>query len=64
MLDVLLLAGLTAAILFLIRNNWVYAVRINELNKGLWHYKQLETYNAMLFKFWIWNVEKFKTNHR
>ena len=46
----------------LIRNEWVYN-RMGELNRfeGKVHLiKQYASYDKMMLKFWIWNVEKFK----
>lgn len=61
-----LIAVLLACAFMLRRNEWVCDVRIQELRKmpverGLHEHDRLPSYDEMLFKFWIWDVEKFKT---
>ena len=41
------------------RNYWVLEVRIHLLKTDFQKFKKLPCYETMLFKFWIWNVEKF-----
>lgn len=50
---------------FLHRNNWVLKNRINCLAKeGHDEYNKLPTYMKMFFKFWIWDIDKFKINNK
>lgn len=44
----------------LVRNHWVYSVRSSALNKSLGEYYKLTSYDNMLWRFWIWDVEQFK----
>lgn len=46
-------------ILALFRNDWVYSERTKLIYLDFDKYKKLEDYNTMLFRFWIWNIEKF-----
>ena len=43
------------------RNYWVCRERNRVvMEEGLEEYYKLPSYNTMVFKFWIWDVEKFK----
>jgi len=56
--------------LMFIRNEWVYKQRTAELNKCIpgdptWQefydkYNALPSYDKMLFRFWIWDIERFR----
>jgi hypothetical protein len=64
---VLSLLGTAASILLLLRNKWVYKVRLGQLNgtaEGMSEYMKLPSYLYMVLHFWIWNVEKFKQNNK
>jgi hypothetical protein len=66
MIITLYLIILTLSILLLIRNKWVSKSRMNVLKNddielGLIEYTRLQSYDEMIYKFWIWDVEKFKT---
>jgi len=43
----------------LYRNNWVYKNRIALIKQDLGTYNKLESYYQMVFKFWIWDINKF-----
>jgi hypothetical protein len=50
------------ALVLKLRNYWVFN-RQNELNRfenGVHITKLYASYDTMLVKFWIWNVEKFR----
>jgi len=47
------------ALFMLHRNNWVYCKRIAMIDKDFETYKKLESYNLMMLKFWIWDINKF-----
>lgn len=56
-----------AAMLFMVRTTWVYRVRMRVLknpdrtsSERLDDYDLLPSYDAMVARFWIWDVEKFK----
>ena len=43
----------------LIRNRWVYKKRIKVLHHmGLKTHDLLPSYNTMMLKFWIWDINK------
>ena len=46
--------------LFAYRNEWVYARRVEALDKGLKEYDKLLSYDEMLNLWWIWEIEKLK----
>ena len=53
------------ALFLMFRNNWVYEKRIDIILKSpvAKHrdiIKQYKSYNEMLFRFWIWNIEKLR----
>lgn len=63
----ILIFVLISSIIFLFRNEWVMKHRLeillnknNTLKESLDEFKTLASYNEMLYKFWIWDVEKFK----
>ena len=58
----LALFTIIATIFMLFRNKWVFNQRIATLNTDMKEYGKLAEYNTMLFKFWIWDIEKFKEN--
>lgn len=43
------------------RSNWVFSQRAKILNRNLKEYETLVDFNTMMRKFWIWDIEKFKT---
>jgi len=45
-------------LLLTFRNNWVYHACIKAIGEGF--YDELPSYEAMMWKFWIWNVERFR----
>lgn len=56
--------GLIGCVLTMIRNNWVFSERMRILNQmpvalGLHDYHRLPSYETMMMKFWIWDVNKF-----
>jgi len=46
-------------ILAIFRNDWVYSERTKLIYSDFDKYKKLEDYNTILFRFWVWNIEKF-----
>jgi len=42
-----------------IRNNWVYKNRIKLIDDDWEAYKKLPSYDQMMFKFWVWDINKF-----
>lgn len=61
MITILTIYALVACsiLFFQIRNNWVFKTRKNMIDDDFQKYKTLVDYNTMLFRFWIWDVEKF-----
>lgn len=59
---VFLFAALLFNLFILFRNEWVYKKRMEILRgeNGTKEHDKLVDYNTMVWKFWIWNVEKFK----
>lgn len=49
----------TALGFFLLRNEWVYKKRLECIDDGTYHL--LPDYDTMFHKFWIWDIEKFKS---
>ncbi len=60
-------------VLLLFRNEWVLRQRIAMLNKcipgsGFYdeqrakYYDNLLTYNQMLLRFWVWDIERLRAN--
>lgn len=45
--------------MFVLRNQWVFRERIRLLHEDIWLYLQLPSYDYMMNRFWIWDVEKF-----
>ena len=54
---------LLLALGLLIRNNWVFARRteLNRFEGGVHVIDSYVDYDTMLLRFWVWDVEKFKT---
>lgn len=50
------------SIVMLIRNHWGYKklMRLNRFENGIHIIKQYSDYDQIFFKFWIWDIEKFK----
>ena len=42
-----------------IRNIWVYKNRIKLIGDNWEAYKKLPSYDQMVFKFWVWDINKF-----
>ncbi len=42
-----------------IRNQWVYNTCVDMIDEDYEKYKLLPSYNYMLYRFWIWDVEVF-----
>ena len=49
------------------RNSWVYKVRMSVLNNPslniglqLYEYNRLMSYKTMFWRWWVWDIEKFK----
>ncbi len=55
-------AAFVVAIFMGVRNNWVYLrqMELNRFENGRHIIKEYASYNEMMFKFWIWDVEKFR----
>jgi len=55
------LAFLTVCIIFflLFRNDWVYRKRVYLIFNNPDAYDKLPEYSTMIFKFWIWDINKF-----
>ena len=43
----------------LIRNDWVYRVRIRMIDTDYELYKKMPSYDYMMHRFWVWDVNKF-----
>lgn len=53
--------GILGCVFFLIRNEWVYKQRIGFLDRrDLEGFDGLQSYDSMYYKFWIWDIDKFK----
>lgn len=55
---------LVSVILFIavfieIRNNWVYKNRIKLIDDDWKAYQKLPSYDQMMLRFWVWNINKF-----
>jgi hypothetical protein len=48
--------------LVMIRNRWVYSVRMRLLINDYATYKQLQSYKYMMFYFWVWDINEFIEN--
>lgn len=44
---------------FLLRNEWVCSTRLLVLHQDRASYTKLPDYDTMLYKFWVWDVNKF-----
>ena len=51
--------SISLGILALIRNQWVYAKRIDVLHRSSEAFYSLPTYNQMMVRFWVWNIDRF-----
>jgi hypothetical protein len=51
------------SIAILVRNEWVFErrVELNRFEDGVHVIRQYADYNTMLLRFWVWDIEKFKT---
>lgn len=59
------IVGFAYGVFMLIRNAWVYKVRTRCLHASKWNgfshepYNRLPSYEAMMRRFWIWDINKF-----
>lgn len=57
---ILLIEALLFAVFIVIRNEWVFKQR-----QALWNnaqeYNKLPSYHTMVWTFWIWDVNKYKS---
>ena len=62
MITILIMVLVVCVVIFMeYRNDWVCSERKRVvMEEGLEEYYKLPSYNTMVFKFWIWDVEKFK----
>ncbi len=51
--------ALIASPFMLIRNEWVLKKRLEAIDIGMDYYEKLESYDTCLYKFWIWDFDKF-----
>jgi len=65
-LGVLAALSFSAFFIITIRNGWVYRVRTQMLRESVWThegvfepYSRLASYDAMMWRFWVWDVSKF-----
>ncbi len=42
------------------RNNWVHKTRMKIAREDIREYAELIDYNSMLWKFWVFDIEKLK----
>lgn len=54
----ILLGIFSIAGFFLLRNNWVYKKSNECIDNGT--HNLLPDYDAMMYRFWVWDIEKFK----
>ena len=54
------LFALFCAVFLMFRNTWVLVERVEQAYKNQAEYDKLCSYTCMLFKFWVWDIEKFK----
>lgn len=59
MLSLFLVIFLFIPVFIWIRNVWVYKNRIKLLRDDYETYQKLPSYHQMMFKFWVWNINKF-----
>jgi hypothetical protein len=48
-----------ATLFFAYRNHWVYKTRIAAIYDDEIDYDELPSYDFMMKKFWVWNIEEF-----
>lgn len=53
------LSGIAWSSFMLFRNKWVFKARTEILKRGFEAYETLPSYEFMLSRWWIWDVEKF-----
>ncbi len=58
LLEIILIAYLVFGIYMIIRNDWVYEQKIKLIDEG--KDKNYLSYDEMLKKFWVWDVEKLR----
>lgn len=51
--------SLACALFMLQRNEWVYRVRSKMIDEDWATYQRLPTYDAMMSRFWVWDVRAF-----
>jgi hypothetical protein len=64
MIEIILYIILTCCFLMMIRNLWVYKIRMRLIDEDFELYRSLPSYDAMLIKFWIWDVNHFVRRSR
>lgn len=49
-------------VLILVRNEWVFhqRLKLNRFENGVHVINQYLSYDEMMFRFWIWNIEKMQ----
>ncbi len=56
---VLLVASLAPCFYMLARNEWVFRWRRRIIDRSLEEYHRLPSYDDMMKKWWVWNINKF-----
>jgi MFS-type transporter involved in bile tolerance (Atg22 family) len=49
----------TMLVVMVQRNNWVYKVRMEFIVENIGSENELVSYDEMMCKFWIWDINKF-----
>jgi hypothetical protein len=57
-----LLLGFFGLLFAQYRNIWVYNQRIKLIHTSFDTYDDYLSYNEMMHKFWVWDIEKLKKN--
>lgn len=52
--------GFVFSVMMLFRNQWVYRVRSELMERNMNAYEKLPSYNAMMNRFWRWRLEDFQ----
>lgn len=58
-IQLILIVLIFIVVFILIRNEWVYRKRVKILREDSDKFYRLEDYDEMMYRFWIWDVEKF-----
>lgn len=53
-------------LVILVRNEWVYKKRmeLNRFEDGVHIIKQYMGYDDMMYRFWVWDIEKLRKPNR